>query len=325
MKNRTDYQKLYDLIAEKDNFLLTSHFDPDGDSIGSLLGLNNYLKSIGKKTAIHNQGRLPAKYKFLDPDGIIHFQPEPLEFNPEVVFILDCPKTERIGFVNDYITDDMTIVNIDHHPGNKLFGDLNYVDETACSVAEIIYGIFNAGGYAATPEIAEKFYAAIASDTGRFKFSNTNEKCLKTASELVAAGANPRQISEKIFSSFSVGTIRLLGYMLENIELYNNGTICILKLTSDDLSRYNVQVEDTEGIIDYSLVIAGVKVGILFKEYEHQTVKVGLRSQNGIDISQYARKKGGGGHPNAAGLTIIKSLDSAITEVVAEISEFLNG
>lgn len=324
MKNKADYQKLFDLMEEKDNFLLTSHCDPDGDSIGSLLGLSSYLKGIGKKSILYNQGRLPAKYKFLDPDSIIHFLPKPLEYTPEAVFILDCPKIERIGFVKDYITENMTIVNIDHHPGNKLFGDLNYIDENASSVGEIIYDIFKTGGYSTTPKIAEKLYAAIASDTGRFKFSNTTERCLKAASELVAIGANPKQISERIFSSFSAGTIKLLGYILENIELYNNGSICVLKLTNDDLRRYNVQVEDTEGIIDYSLVISGVKIGILFKENEPQTVKVGLRSQNGIDISQYARKKGGGGHPNAAGLTINKSLDNAISEIVAEISEFLN-
>lgn len=325
MKAEAEFQKLLDLIQNNESFLLTAHQDPDGDSIGSLIGLNNFLKKQGKQTVVYSQGRLPDKYKFLDPDSEINFIPEPLKFKPQIAIILECTNLERTGFVKDFITDNMVLVNIDHHSRNTMYGHINLVDESACAVAEILFCIFREGGYKITPDIAEPFYAAIASDTGRFKFTNTDAKCFLAVSELVKAGANPKHISDKIFSSFSAGTLRLLGSMLKRLELYDNGTICVLKLTRDDLNKYNVHIEDTEGIIDYSLNIKGVKVGILFKEFDQSTVKVGLRSQNSIDISKYARQRGGGGHPNASGFTVGDQFDAVVSSVVNEVSEYLNG
>lgn len=325
MNKKTDFKLLHRLFETKEKFLLTSHQDPDGDSIGSLLGLDGFLVDLGKKTVMFNEGRLPQKYRFLDPTGAIRFSPGPLEFVPQVAIILECPELERIGFVRQYLTRDMTMVNIDHHQMNKMFGDLNYIDESACAVSEILYDILISGGYKISSETAKRFYAAIASDTGRFKFSNTSASCFRVASELVDAGANPKEIADKIFSSFSAGTLKLLGHLLETLELHDGSSICTLKLTSDDLRKYNVQVEDTEGIIDYAMLIEGVKVGILFKDYNRAAVRVSLRSQNGIDIGEYARRKGGGGHPNAAGFSLNKPLDKAVVEVVAEVSEHING
>jgi phosphoesterase RecJ-like protein len=324
MTIKNNYSKLLELIKQSEFYLLTSHVDPDGDSIGSLIGLDNFLRSLGKQTVIFNEGRLPGKYKFLDPDKKIKFMPEPLPFDPQVVIVLECPQLERIGFVGNLIDETMIPVNIDHHSKNAMFGKINIINESACAVADILYDIIKAGGYEITPDIAVPFYAAIASDTGRFKFPNTDARCFATASELVKAGANPKLISDKIFSSFSAGTIRLLGDMLKRLELYDNGTICVLRLSLADLKRYDVDVEDTEGIIDYSLVIEGVRVGILFKEYDSRIIKVGLRSQNGIDIARFAREKGGGGHPNAAGFTIGEPLNDAVKRVVEEVSEYLH-
>lgn len=325
MNNKIDVQKFLTLIKDVDRFLLTSHQDPDGDSIGSLLGLCRFLKDLDKEVVVYNHGKMPARYSFLDSNAEIRFAMSPLPFTPKAVVVLECPNTERTGFVKDYITLDMTIVNIDHHLNNALFGDINIVDPSACAVGEILHNIIKAGGYEVTPEVARPLYAAIASDTGRFKFPNTDSKCFLTASELVKAGAGPKEISDKIFSSYSPETIRLLGHILETLKLYDNGKICVLKLAMEDLKKYNVNAEDTEGIVDYSLVISGVKVGILFKEHDYQTVKVSLRSQNNIDVCGYAKQKGGGGHTNAAGFTVKKQFKEVIGSVVAEISEHLDG
>lgn len=324
MKSNSDFQKIIKIFENKDDFLITSHQDPDGDSIGSLIGLGKFLESLGKRVVIYNQGRMPQKYKFLDPDNMILFTDEPLKFKPAVVIILECPDLDRIGFVGKFLEDDMTVINIDHHPKNTGYGDINYIDESSCAVAEILYDIIKSNGHAITPETAEAFYAAIASDTGRFKFANTNSRCFKAVSDLVEAGANPKDISDKIFSSFSAGTIKLLGHLLQTLELYDNGRICVLKLRLADLEKYQVLVEDTEGIIDYSLVIAGVKVGALFKERDANTVKVGLRSQNAIDIGIFARRKGGGGHANASGFTVNLPFDEAVKSVVEEVAAYLN-
>jgi len=324
MSSQTEYQNIIELIEKENDFLLTSHQDPDGDSIGSLIGLYKFLKSFGKRVVAYNEGRLPDKYKFLVTNGEIRFSKTPPEFKPRVAIILECPDISRTGFVKDMIDDSMIIINIDHHPKNMHYGDLNCVDESASAVAEVLFDIIKSNGHDIAPEIAEPFYTAIASDTGRFKFTNTSSKCFSTASQLVAAGANPKDLSDKVFSSFNAGTLKLLGSLLVNLELHDNGRICILKLTLDDLNKYEVKVEDTEGIIDYSLLISGVKVGILFKERDSHTVKVGLRSQNGIDISEYARAYGGGGHANAAGFTLDESLNDAIAKTIPEMAEFLN-
>ncbi|RKX19678.1 MAG: hypothetical protein DRP26_03020 [Candidatus Zixiibacteriota bacterium] len=325
MNNKIDIQRFLTLIKNVNRFLLTSHQDPDGDSIGSLVGLRSFLKGLSKKVVVYNHGRMPARYSFLDPDAETRFSMSPLPFLPETVVVLECPNIGRIGFVKDYIKTGMTIVNIDHHNNNTLFGDINIIDPSACAVGEILYDIIKTGGYKITPEIAKPLYAAIVSDTGRFKFPNTDSKCFLTASELVKAGASPKEISDKIFSSYSPETIKLLGHILETLKLYDNGEICVLRLPKEDLKKYNVNVEDTEGIIDYSLVISGVKVGILFKEHDSQTVKVSLRSQNNIDVCDYAKQKGGGGHTNAAGFTVKKRLEEVIDTVVAEVSEHLDG
>jgi phosphoesterase RecJ-like protein len=324
MSSRTDYQNIIKLIEKENDFLITSHQDPDGDSIGSLIGLYKFLKGIGKRVIAYNEGRLPDKYEFLDTNGEIRFSNTPPEFKPRVAIVLECPDISRTGFVEDMIDDSMTVINIDHHPKNMRYGDMNCVDESASAVAEVLFDIIKSNGHDITPEIAESFYAAIASDTGRFKFTNTSSKCFLTASQLVAAGANPKEVSDKVFSSFNAGTLRLLGNLLVNLELHDNGRICILKLTLDDLAKYKVKVEDTEGIIDYSLIITGVKVGILFKERDSHTVKVGLRSQNGIDISVFARAHGGGGHANAAGFNLDINFHDAVARTIKEMAEFLN-
>jgi len=311
------------MIESHQRFLVTSHQDPDGDSIGSMIGVYRLLKNLGKEAIVINQGKLPKKYKFLDSDSVIRFNPESLEYEPEVAIILDCPNIDRIGFVKQYISNETLQVNIDHHPRNTRFGAFSYVDESACAVAEIMAMIFQYGEYKITPEIAEAFYAGITSDTGRFKFTNTSSKCFETASMLVEAGAKPKEISDKIFSSFSPGTIKLLGNLLSELKLFNDGKICVLQLKKSDLDHYGVETEDTEGIIDYSLVIEGVKVGMLLKEIDEGLIKIGLRSQNGIDISAFARSKGGGGHENAAGFTYTGRLENALNFTVAELTEYL--
>jgi bifunctional oligoribonuclease and PAP phosphatase NrnA len=323
-KDRTELQQLRRLLLEKSSFLLTSHQDPDGDSIGSLIGFDRCLKNLGKQTVIYNQGKTPNKYRFLDPDGaIINSNTRP-PFSPQVALVLECPKFERIGFVKDLITPDMTIVNIDHHNDNEMFGSINIVDDKACAVAEIIYELFKDAGFEITSDVANPLYAAMVSDTGCFKFANTNSKCLQIAAELVEMGAKPKFIADNIFSSHDAETLKLLGYVLENLELYAGGKICVFRLTRKEPARFGAAMENSEGIIDYSMMINNVKVGILFRESVSGTTKISLRSQDTVDIGAYAKEKGGGGHPNAAGFTYQGNMDEAIKTIVAEVTESLH-
>jgi phosphoesterase RecJ-like protein len=182
MKNKNvEINNILNLLKNNDAFLLASHQDPDGDSVGSLIGLSRLLKNNGNKTAVYSQGNVPGKYAFLVGDNEIAKSPLRPPFQPQVAIILECPSYDRIGFVKELITPEMSIINIDHHHNNELYGKYNYVDTDACAVGEILYQIVKEGGYKITADVATPLYAAIISDTGCFKFSNTNANCLKTA------------------------------------------------------------------------------------------------------------------------------------------------
>jgi phosphoesterase RecJ-like protein len=323
-RNKADIDLLIRLIEENDDFLLTSHQDPDGDSIGSLVGLYNYLQSLGKRAVIYNQGNIPDKYRFLNPGGVIKNEPPSGLISAGVAIILECPRYERIGFVQTMITPEMTIVNIDHHEDNQLFGKINIVDTGACAVGEILYEIFASSGNPITADIANPLYAALISDTGCFRFANTNSRCLNVAAALVEKGAQPKLIAEKIFFATTPETLKLIGHVLGNMQFFANGKICVFKLSRDDPQKYGASMENSEGVIDYTMMMNQVNVGVFFKEFDSETIKVSLRSQNSIDIGLYAKSKGGGGHPNAAGFTLNTRLEAAIQTVVKELTEHIN-
>ncbi|NLI16108.1 MAG: bifunctional oligoribonuclease/PAP phosphatase NrnA [candidate division Zixibacteria bacterium] len=322
--NRAQINILNKLITDNDTFLLTSHQDPDGDSIGSLIGLNNYLKRLGKKTMVYSQGIIPSKYVFLDSEGVIKSEAPKTSSDFPVAIILECPRFERIGFVKNLIGPQTLIVNIDHHEDNEMYGRVNIVDKDACAVGQILFDIFNSAGGSFDADVAGPLYAALISDTGCFKFSNTTSRCLNTAAVLVEKGARPKSIAENIFSSFTAATLKMVGYVLQNMRLYADGKICVFKLAKNDPAKFGASMENSEGLIDYSMMIKGVEVGVLLKEVDSKTVKVSLRSRDGIDIGSFAGKRGGGGHLNASGFTLAENLDSAEPTVVIALSEYLN-
>jgi bifunctional oligoribonuclease and PAP phosphatase NrnA len=323
-ENRVQINNLNKLIDDNSAFLLTSHQDPDGDSIGSLIGLYNYLKNLGKQAVVYSQGNIPAKYQFLDPDKFIQSSPKAISFKPQIAIVLECPKYERIGFVEKLITPDMTIINIDHHEDNDLYGNINIINTEACAVGEMLYEIFESSGKPIGPDVANPLYAALLSDTGCFKFANTNSKCLTIAAALVDKGARPKPIAEHIFATTSAETLKLIGFVLQNMQLFSNGKICVFNLTKDDPRKFGASMENSEGLIDYTMMISGVDIGVLFKEFDSNTIKVSLRSRDSIDVCAYARKNGGGGHTNAAGFTLHTELETARQTVIKELSEYLN-
>lgn len=325
MKKTAEISRILSIIKEHDKFLITSHMDPDGDSIGSQLGLYHALRDAGKKSLIVNQGVVPAKYNFLDRVSAVRSQDKKIEFVPEVVFIIECPSLERIGLVRNLIPESATTVNIDHHPGNSHYADVNLVDSEASAAGEIIYFILVQGGYEITSQIATQLYAAIASDTGGFRFGSTSARGMKVASELIRRGADPKFISDRLFNSFSPETIRLLGHTLSSLKLDADGKIGYVTVTLDDLNRSGADLQNSEGFVDFTLAISGITLGILFKEISRDEVKVSVRSQDGFDAAAFARMFNGGGHTNAAGFTQRGPLKSIIDQVISRAREFVIG
>jgi bifunctional oligoribonuclease and PAP phosphatase NrnA len=325
MKKSPEIAQILKLIEEKERFLITSHKDPDGDSIGSQLGLYCILKNLGKKVIIVDQGNMPERYFFLDPQKIISFADSPLPFEPEVVFVLECPSLDRIGFVQNLIPASAAKINIDHHQDNKIYGDINYIDADSCAAGELIYFIIDEGKFAITPEIAQNLYAAMICDTGNFRFASTTARGMKIAANLIEHGAKPKWIFDHIFSKMSPATLRLLGYTLGSLNVTGEGRISYLTVTQENVKRAGARIEDSEGFVDYSLAVAGVSMGILFKEVSNSEIKISIRSQNGFDSARFAKRFDGGGHINAAGFTMNGNLQEVIENVLQKAAEYVSG
>ncbi len=317
-------QAVEKVLRKAKNILVTSHQDPDGDSLGSQMALIAYLQKKKKRILAVNQGKMPNKYRFLDPKGIIREAVLPLpDFVPEVAFVVECPSLRRIGSVQQLLRPETVIVNIDHHPKNEKFGQINWLDAKASAVGEMIYEFLLAARFKITRPVAEALYTAILTDTGRFRYSSTKPKTLEICARLMQLGANPQKITEEVYYRISPSDLRLVARVLEGMELHEGGQVCFLSIDDRILADTGARFEDTEGIVDYSLYLREVKVGVLFKELSFGKTKVSLRSQNGINISPIAKFFGGGGHPNASGCALPLPLPEAKRTVLEKISLLL--
>ncbi len=324
IKMEKTIEKIVDFVNASKRILITSHRDPDGDSIGSQLVLDGFLQSFGKPIRIVDQGCLPRRYVFLDPQGRIEefdlgAEEKNLDFDPDLIFVLECPCLDRLGEVKRIIPEGSTLVNIDHHPDNVRFGTLNYVDLQASALGEMIYFLLKDYDFPITPLMANQIYAAILTDTGRFKYSNTSARCLSICAELIKLGADPKILTNRIYFDHSLSFLKLLGSLLERLEVRNGGKTCSVAIGRSLLSNYGVNPEEIEGIAAYSLFLSGVEVGVLFTEIEERKTKVSLRSQDHFDVSKLAKIFGGGGHKNAAGCTLNYDLEKAKKVVFDEI------
>ncbi len=324
MNAKTTAKAVEKELSKAKNVLVTSHQDPDGDSLGSQLALIAYLKKKKKKILALNQGGIPGKYKFLDPEGVIREAGEPLpDFAPDLAFVVECPSLGRIGCVEKLLRPETVIVNIDHHPSNQKFGKINWLDPKAAAVGEMIYDFLNAVRLKITPPVAQAIYTAILTDTGRFRYPSTTPRTLEISARLLRQGADPQKITEEVYYRVSEGDLRLLARVLEGAELFRNNQICFLSINRSILDDTGANFADTEGVVDYSLYIREVKVGVLFKETGPNRTKVSLRSQNHINVSQVARHFNGGGHPNASGCALDMPLPEAKRVILEKVSELL--
>lgn len=302
------------LIEASQSVLITSHQDPDGDSVGSQLTLAEFVENMGKGCWIINQGDLPQKYRFLDPQRKIQKMSREQKygvFQPDLVLVLDCTSISRIGEVQKMIPSKVTLVNIDHHPDNEKFGTFNHVDPRASAVGEMIFSLIKFSGFAITPAVATQLYVAILTDTGRFKFSNTSPSCLRICAELIESGADPKYVTNQIYSNHSLPFMKLLGSILSNPQIIGGGRICAMTIKRSLLDDLKVDPKGLEGVVDYSLFLKGVEIGLLFTEKKDNSTKVNLRSQNEFDVSKVARVFGGGGHRNAAGCILNHNLEQS--------------
>lgn len=310
------------LINTCNSFLITSHVNPDGDAIGSEMALKPFLEGIGKNVKVVNASPTPATLAFLDPAReIVEFRPgahDSLLEGVDAVFILDLNNWEQLGEIAEPLRQStLPRVCIDHHEGaDDDFAGVMVTDTSFSATGLMIYGLIAAMGGAMTPGVATALYAAIITDTGTFRFSNTDARTLTAAAELVEAGASPFEIHRAVFASKSWGAARLLGPVLGSVESAADGRLAWIRASREVVSAARASYDDMDGFVDLVRAIKGVELVLFFKETQDGTVKVSVRSNGKVNAYAVASGFGGGGHRMASGMRLDGPLDAAVEKAV---------
>lgn len=310
-------------LREHQRFVLLSHVDPDGDAIGSALGLAWILRGLDKQAQVLLPGGAPDLYRFLTGADEILSDPGQADPSAAAVVALDATSASRLGDLAPLLDGPVAVANVDHHGDNQRFAPLNLVDATASATALIVWETAKEAGFPVSPSAAESLYAGILTDTGRFTFANTDVRTLAAAAALADAGAAPAAIAQNVYGQRSVSSVRLLGHALETLEVYEGGDVACLHVTDAMLDETGASLEDSEGFSVWARSLAGVKVGVFLREAPDGMIKISFRSNEGVEIDGVAGRFGGGGHPSAAGARVPGPLQAAKHAVLEAISEHL--
>jgi bifunctional oligoribonuclease and PAP phosphatase NrnA len=317
-----DIAAVVQALRGNDRFLLTTHENPDGDALGSLLGTKLTLDALGKDSYMYLYGAapLPQEYAFMALDGLSRAVPP--DASERILVALDCANESRLGPDPEVLQVAPLIVNVDHHHDNTRFGDLNLVLATASSTGEIMREVIRELGVELTPEIAEALYIAVVTDTGRFQYTNTTPDALRLAAELVEAGADVHRVFQGVYESVQFAKLKLLARALERAQVYEGGAIVVSYLLRTDFAEVGAAEPYSEGIIDYLRAVEGAAMAVLIREPPRPgapTRRVSLRaSTDVVDVSAIARHVAGdrgGGHPQAAGF----STDASVEEITEQV------
>ena len=293
-------------VHRRHSFLITSHARPDGDSIGSQLAMAFALDALGKRVRIINADAAPDHYREFPGLDRIELLPEvPADAAADAVIVMECSDLKRTGVAG---FDGRYIINIDHHVGNKMYGALNWFDETAAACGEMVFDLIQALDVPLTLEIATHIYLAILTDTGSFHHSNITPRTFDICRQTVEAGVNPAAMARRVFDSNSFGKLKLIGALLDAMELTDSGRLAVLYMDDAMLTACGCTHNDTEGVINLPLTAREIQAVVFFKVNADGEVRVSMRSKYDVDVRQVANMYGGGGHKNAAGFTVTGKL-----------------
>lgn len=312
--------QVVELIENKQKFGITTHIKPDGDGVGSSLGLCWLLRSLGKSAEVIVRGDVPVSYRSLPGADEIR-DVVSIDKKYDAIFVIECSNIDRPGI--NGLAGEFT-VNIDHHATSEHFGTINWIDSTASAVGEMIYNLCKAIGGRVTKEIAECVYMALVTDTGSFHFPNTTDRTLKVASELVKAGARPAEISEAVYNNYPWSRVELMRHVVATIKRHDNGRIATMRQTLEMRERAGAVDGDNNGFVNIPLAARDVLASIYMREVAEGKYRVSLRSKGDINVARVAEKFGGGGHNNAAGCGVEGDWDEKEAEIVARLHAELN-
>ena len=311
-------------IERHDAFLITSHINPDGDAIGSEIALALFLRQIGKRALIVNSTDMPDALRFLDPENEIRVYSDrgsrELVEGVDAAIIVDVNNWEHLGHIGRVLQDRaLPRACIDHHQDTEPgFADYTVSDTSAAAVGLLILELLRAMNGRLTRPIAEAMYAAIITDTGTFRFSNTDARVLRASADLCDAGVNAFEMHRRVFGSKSWGAGRLLGPVLSTLDSAAGGKLAIMSATLETVNNAGANYDDMDGFVDLVRAIKGVELVVFFKETVEGDIKVSLRSNGNVDAHAIARHFGGGGHTMASGMRVPGPMAPAIERVTRE-------
>ena len=309
--------RICDELLRRRRFLITSHARPDGDSIGSQLALAYALEALGKHVRVVNADAAPDHYQeFPGMDRIEIAAEVPADVDADTVVVMECSDLSRTGVAG---LDGRFIINIDHHAGNRMYGALNWFDESAAACGEMVFDVIRAIGAPLTLEIGTHIYLAILTDTGSFHHSNITARTFDICRQTVEAGVNPAIMARRVFDSNSFGKLKLIGALLDRMELVDEGRLAVLYMDDAMLDVCGCTHNDTEGVINMPLTAREIQAVVFFKVSSDGAVLVSMRSKYDVDVREVASAFGGGGHKNAAGFTVTGSLGQVRSELMERL------
>lgn len=315
---------LLPLLRRGRRAVITTHINPDGDAIGSEMALALFLRQRGVRVAVVNSDPVPRLYAFLDPRREV-LRPDAPEARRametcEILFGVDNGTLSRLGAMAEWVRGtSATRVCIDHHASQDDVWQVRLIDESACSTGSMIYDMIRTLRGRLSPEQALAIYVALITDTGYFRFARTDASTYRLAADLLDAGVDPIKVYHQVYERNSPAFVRLLGRALGDVRTELGGRVGWVRLTRPQIIEAGGEQEDTSDIVNSVLTIEGVKVALLFKELEGARTKVSLRSKGSLDVNALARRLGGGGHRNAAGILLDEPFERGIERVLAEV------
>jgi len=321
----TALDEIVEELQQAGKMLVTTHENPDGDALGSLLAFDEMMRALGKDSVMFMSASnfpLPHEYQHLPLDRVQN-EP-PADMDERIAVFLDCGNIDRMP-VDFLHKEGQHIVNIDHHHDNTHFGTVNLVVGDASCTAEILWELAHALGVEITPSMAEALYIALITDTGRFMYENTGARAHTMAADLIEAGVDVAAVYRQLYQDLPFPRLQLLARALASVRRFDEGRITIVHLTRGDFGETGAIESDSEGVVDHLRSVEQTKVAVLIRELlDKEGRKISLRSTDGeVDVSVIARSIGGGGHRQAAGATTVIPLGELIDKIRAGVAEQL--
>jgi bifunctional oligoribonuclease and PAP phosphatase NrnA len=312
------FQKIKEILNNGKRFLVVTHIDPDGDAVGSAFALGFAIEQLAKEVSVYLKDRVPYRYEFLpQPKGLVHEIPEGTF---DAVFTVDCGDFFRVGNGHEELKEKGPIVNIDHHDTNEAFGYINILDERASSTAEIIYLILKGLGVAIDFDMAINIYTGIFTDTGSFRYGNTNAKAFTICEEMTHKGVVPSYVASKVHESHPKERFVLLCTVLSTLQMYYDNRVAVVHVTTDMFREAGASREHSEGFVEFIKEMKDLEVAALLRQIGDGRYKVSMRSKGTVDVASIAARFGGGGHKNAAGCVMEGTLEEIRTRLVEAIA-----